>query len=1196
MSGPQVLSRRFRSVVKVASVALLAVAGTAVFVAAPAGASTAPLIANGTAGYQPGTTSPPNQFNVLTLVTGGATAVNTSSLTVVSQPASGTATVATTASSGIITYTPATATAGVQTLTFAYCAPGDTYPSAGNCTTATMTYRPSTGQWLGDQVEGQNIVEQIENAVTLPATVVHGSTLSMTVAPVASNVPSSDSGDGITVTVYNASQFSEIIPVPKGLTYVPGSVNVTGGDATTSGNVAATYCTAPVSDACSAHIDSGDYKTTYPYLQTYLNPNTTVTGGDNVTMPTLSAEFTATGTAGTVVPADLTEYVLNTDVSYVGEVTFDGYPSCSSCGSGSNAPTYAAPVPQATTTITPAPTVTGVDPNTGTPAGGTSVVISGSDLADASAVDFGSLPATITADSATSVTATSPPGTGTVDITVTTPDGTSATSSADQFTYGLSAPPPTLTSVSPTGGPTAGGTSVTVAGDNLGSATAVDFGPGNPGTITADSATSVTATSPSGTGTVDVTVTTPSGTTVPSQPDQFTYGTPVLTKLSSWTDTAACGVQSTTSAPTLTSSATLTAIGAVGGGGGGALYSTSGGPGGAASSVSGTVPVTGGQQLSAVTGCAGATAPDDTDVPATGGAGGAGFSNGGGGGNGYYCIGANVEGECLGEGGADGSAGGGGGSSALCSGSSCQAGGTPLAVAGGGGGGGESTLPDSDGGTGGVGGSGSSTASTDQTGAGPSGAVGGTGATDVNTGNTGGAGGVNSSGDSAGGGVGGNGLDTVSAGESAANGGGGGGYVGGAGSTDDTAEDGGAGGGGGGGSSWILNGSGATFATTSAPAAVTVAFYGFVGTGPSVGTQPTATTVDAGQSATFTAAASGNPTPAVQWQVSTDGGKTFNDVLGATSTTYTLTAEPSESGNQYQAVFTNSVGAVTTDAVMLTVDSAPTVTTQPAAETVNQGQPATFTAAASGNPTPTVQWEVSTDGGTTFTDISGATSTTYTLTTAAGENGNQYRAAFSNVAGTANSDPATLTLRTLPAITTQPKSASVHERLTAHFTAAASSYPAPSVQWQVSTNGGTSFTAIKGATATTYSFTASATENHHQYRAVFTNSVGSTDSAAATLTVTAAAPVRVTTTSLHAGTVKTAYSATLKATGGVSPYKWSLSSGKLPAGLTLSSGGVISGKATVAGSQTFVVKVVDTKTSVTPLTSATKSLSITINT
>ncbi len=408
VSRAQGRTRRIRGSVKVVAVGLLAVAGTAVLVVTPAAASTAPLINGGTAAYTPGTTSPPNQFNVLTLVTGGASAVNTSSLTVVSQPASGTATVATTATSGIITYTPAAATTGVQSLTFAYCAPGDTYPSAGNCTTATMTYRPSTGQWFGDQVEGQNVVEQIETAVTLPSTVVHGSTLPMTVAPVATNIPSSESGDGISVTVYNASQFSLIIPVPKGLTYVPGSVSVTGGDATTSGNVVATYCTKAVANACSANIDSGNYKTTYPYLQTYLNPNTTVTGGDNVTMPTISAQFTATGSAGTVVPADLTEFVLNTDVSIVGEVTFDGYPTCASCGSGSNAPTYSAPVPQATTTITPAPTVTGVDPNTGTPAGGTSVVITGSDLANASAVEFGSIPASVTSDSATSITVTSP--------------------------------------------------------------------------------------------------------------------------------------------------------------------------------------------------------------------------------------------------------------------------------------------------------------------------------------------------------------------------------------------------------------------------------------------------------------------------------------------------------------------------------------------------------------------------------------------------------------------------------------------------------------------------------------------------------------------------------------------------------------------------------------------------------------------
>ena len=107
VSRAQGRTRRIRGSVKVVAVGLLAVAGTAVLVVTPAAASTAPLINGGTAAYTPGTTSPPNQFNVLTLVTGGASAVNTSSLTVVSQPASGTATVATTATSGIITYTPA---------------------------------------------------------------------------------------------------------------------------------------------------------------------------------------------------------------------------------------------------------------------------------------------------------------------------------------------------------------------------------------------------------------------------------------------------------------------------------------------------------------------------------------------------------------------------------------------------------------------------------------------------------------------------------------------------------------------------------------------------------------------------------------------------------------------------------------------------------------------------------------------------------------------------------------------------------------------------------------------------------------------------------------------------------------------------------------------------------------------------------
>jgi hypothetical protein len=90
----------------------------------------------------------------------------------------------------------------------------------------------------------------------------------------------------------------------------------------------------------------------------------------------------------------------------------------------------------------------------------------------------------------------------------------------------------------------------------------------------------------------------------------------------------------------------------------------------------------------------------------------------------------------------------------------------------------------------------------------------------------------------------------------------------------------------------------------------------------------------------------------------------------------------------------------------------PAITIQPGSLTVTADQPASFTAAASGSPAPTVQWQVSGDGGVTFADIPGATSTTYTLAaTAPADNGKEYRAVFSNGVGSpAVSHAATLTV------------------------------------------------------------------------------------------------------------------------------------------------------------------------------------------
>jgi hypothetical protein len=470
------------------------------------------------------------------------------------------------------------------------------------------------------------------------------------------------------------------------------------------------------------------------------------------------------------------------------------------------------------------------------------------------------------------------------------------------------------------------------------------------------------------------------------------------------------------------------------------------------------------------------------------------------------------------------------------------------------------------------------------------------------SGDVGGAGGVNNTGGTPGGTPGGPGSGSVSLGDSAGNGGGGGGYVGGTGSTATAGVDCGAGGGGGGGSSWAVNGSGATFGTTSAAAAASLTFYGFVGATPTVTSQPSDLTVDATRNASFSAAASGDPAPAVQWQVSTDGGTSFTAVNGATSDTLSLTASAADNGNEYQAVFTNSIGTVTTTAATLTVDTAPQVTTQPSDISVIEGQPASFTAAASGNPAPTIQWQVSTNGGTTFTNIPGATNDTYTFTTAAGDSGNQYQAVFTNSVGPTTTSPATLTLDTLPVVTTDPTNASVIVGQSASFTAAASGNPTPTVQWQVSTDGGTTFANIAGATGTTYSLTTTLTESGDQYQAVFTNAVGPAATSPATLTVSPVPPLTITTTSLPNGVLysagKVKYSQTLQAAGGNPPYKWSLYSGSLPSGLKLKSSGVIEGKASFAGTFTFQVQVVDQKTKTKPHTqnkAISQTLSITIS-
>ncbi len=273
-----------------------------------------------------------------------------------------------------------------------------------------------------------------------------------------------------------------------------------------------------------------------------------------------------------------------------------------------------------------------------------------------------------------------------------------------------------------------------------------------------------------------------------------------------------------------------------------------------------------------------------------------------------------------------------------------------------------------------------------------------------------------------------------------------------------------------------------------------------VNVAPSITANPSNQNVNAGQTASFSASASGSPTPTVQWQVSTNGGGTFNDIPGATSLTYAFVTTAADNGKQFRAVFTNAAGTATTTAALLTVNFPPAVVGTPANTTVNAGALASFSASATGNPVPSVQWQVSTNNSGIWTSIGGATSATYAFTTTAADNGKMFRAVFTNALGSAVTAGALLTVNSAPVITLNPLTQTVGRTFTVRFTAAATGVPTPTVKWQVSIGGG-GFTDIPGATSTVYSFVTAFSDNGNQYRAVFTNSVSSTATAAAALTV-----------------------------------------------------------------------------------------------
>jgi hypothetical protein len=217
---------------------------------------------------------------------------------------------------------------------------------------------------------------------------------------------------------------------------------------------------------------------------------------------------------------------------------------------------------------------------------------------------------------------------------------------------------------------------------------------------------------------------------------------------------------------------------------------------------------------------------------------------------------------------------------------------------------------------------------------------------------------------------------------------------------------------------------------------------GSTDTAPSFTTQPQSQSVTAGTSVTFSAAAGGSPTPTYQWR------KDGTAITGATNASFTINAAQTSDAGTYTVVATNRVTSTTSNPATLTVaaaTSAPAFTTQPQSQSVTAGGSVTFTAAASGSPTPTFQWRK--DG----TALTGATNASLILNNVAVADAGSYTVVATNSVASVTSNAATLTVSlavTPPAFTTQPQSQTVIAGGSALFSAVASGSPAPTYQWR----------------------------------------------------------------------------------------------------------------------------------------------------
>jgi hypothetical protein len=252
---------------------------------------------------------------------------------------------------------------------------------------------------------------------------------------------------------------------------------------------------------------------------------------------------------------------------------------------------------------------------------------------------------------------------------------------------------------------------------------------------------------------------------------------------------------------------------------------------------------------------------------------------------------------------------------------------------------------------------------------------------------------------------------------------------------------------------------------------------------PVIVEQPFDLTSDAGTTASFQVTAYGAAPMNYHWRL--DG----TNLVGATNNIYTITNVQAQHAGTYSVVVSNGYGFSVSADALLTVRAIPTITQQPQDRTVNAGEPTTFSVAAEGGAPLVYQWRFY------GTNLAGATAPSYTITNVQPEHSGPYSVIVSNAYDFAVSSNATLAVRTIPVITSQPQGQTVTEGSSASFYIWASGSAPLRYQWCF--NG----TNLDGATNASFIISNAQTNQTGIYSAVVSNSYGAATSSNALLSV-----------------------------------------------------------------------------------------------